>query len=353
MGNPVVKLSRDLHFTNKVLVVDGLSGVGKSAIYPPLQALKRVENVVIDYVFEYVCISHFLNQIPLDASKALLKILADHKIYEMVSARGVNFRPSDITSVLKGHLRSTYLDRLFKPDGIAALKRVEVESPIFHIMTHQLFAASKPMFEALGKRLVFVEVIRNPLHTLRHQLSYIERYGTDVRDFSLWIDFKGRSVPWFALGHEETYLSLNSMDKVIYVAQWFEDMRERHLKTLTEEEKECHVPVFFDSFVKKPFSTLRRIASQLETEPLPCLEDVLKEHNIPRKLANDGLPGGGVWAQLYAAVPPETDSTEENELAIAWDLARSMARPPALNVLEKLVENFEKFYKENESQNDN
>lgn len=342
----MTELSRPVQFSNKVLIVDGLSGTGKAAVYPILQGLKRVENVIIDYAFEYICESHYLKGMSANSAENLLRILTDFKLYEVMSSRAVNFRPSDVTSAMNTHLRSVYLDRLFQPDGLAAVDRIEKEQPILHLMTHQMFAVSKPMFQALGDRLLFVEVVRNPLYMLRHWHGYMHRYGRDVRDFSLWIDYKGKSLPWFAVGNEDLYLESNTMDKIIHSIKWFSDMRKANRDSLTDEEKERHVQVRFTYFVKNPYRYIKRIAGLLQTDTNPHLDAIMKQQNIPRDLPNEGVKGGGIWTKLYGEIAPDPNSTEDEEIQKCWDYAAAEASPQGMEVLEKLVYDFEKFANE-------
>jgi len=99
-----------------------------------------------------------------------------------------------------------YVKRLFYEDGKVVLDRIQKEKPILHIISHQPLGTMDLAFRAFGNRLRVIEMVRHPLFLLEHWYSYIDRHGTDRRDFTIWINYKRKALPWFAVGWEEKCL---------------------------------------------------------------------------------------------------------------------------------------------------
>ena len=342
----MVQLSNRANITpiaSQVVFVDGLSGSGKTALSPILQGFERVENVQVKPVLDILCCYHYLKEMSPAATESALRLLLDQFVYDNSISREVNLRPSDLTSVLKSNLRSKYLDRLFMADGASAIERIEKEKPILHLMGHQLFAVSKPLFSILKVKLTFLEILRHPLTTLTHWLSYIERIGNDASEFSVWLHHEGQIVPWFVRGHEARYLSLNRMDKVILSLRCLEALRKSTVLSLEEDERRRLLVIPFERFVKDPQPYLDRISKLLGAAPTESMDRILKEQKIPRTLSSDSP--GGVWEQKYNQARPEVGATEEGEHARIWKLAELEASPEALVHLRELCSNHEALLK--------
>lgn len=336
------QLSRRGHIAPHVLVVDGLSGSGKAALSPVLQGFDRVENVLVRYVFDYLCCANHLGRMTNDAADSLIKLLSDIASYDNSISREVNFRPSDVTCALKMHMGPRYQERLLLADGKAALQRIESERPILHLMAHQVFGVSMPIFRALGQRLTFVKVVRHPLSLLTYQINYIERYGTDPADFTVWIDHQGQDLPWFAQGHEDLYLKSRSMDKVIYSLKWLFDLETNIFASLSADQKKRLIVLPFERFVKEPGPYLSRFEGMLGTTRLPVLGDILKAQRIPREVSNAGPDPAGIWRARYGIPDAGKGATDGSEMQKAWALAKKEASTEAFSVLQWLCADYER-----------
>ncbi len=324
---------------SQVVVVDGLSGNGKTALSPILQGFERVENVQVKYIIEFLCCYSYLEEMSSTATESALRLLLDQFAYDNSISREVNFRPSDLTSVLKSSLRAKYFERLFMEDGAPALQRIEKEKPILHLMGHQLFAVSKPLFSVLNEKLTFLEIVRHPLTLLSQWFSYIERYGNDALDFTVWLQHDRQNAPWFVKGHEARYLLLNRMDKVILSLKCLGALRQSTYNSLEVDEKKRLLVIPFERFVKEPKPYLGRISDLLGAMPSERMDRILEEQKIPRKLSSDGP--GGIWEQKYNQVRPEAGATEDSEHARAWNIAKREASRDALVDLRELCEGHE------------
>ena len=70
-----IKLIRNHHLTKNLLVLDGLSGTGKTMMSAILQSFDRVENGRFIYDVEYISISSYLGAHRSDSAQSLLDLL--------------------------------------------------------------------------------------------------------------------------------------------------------------------------------------------------------------------------------------------------------------------------------------
>lgn len=336
------RISRSARLAEQVLFVDGMSGSGKTAVSPVLQALSRVEAVAALYTLDYVCDLHLYGKITDDAASALIGLITDQALYDRYISREVNFRPSDLTCVLNGHLGPEYSRRLSLPDGKEAFDRLIAEKPILHLMGHQMFAGSRIFFETLGERLTFVEVVRHPLSLIRQWRAYVTRMGTDATDFTVWIGSDREDLPWFASGSEAEFLAASPMDRAILGLRSMNALRRSALQSLDQAQRSRLLVVPFERFVRDPFPFIEIVEAKLGTSRLPVLSDVLIAQKIPRAVSSAGPQG--VWSEKYGvriSGGSESDAVQDTQ---DWAYVESEASPVALRELQLMCEEYERSF---------
>ena len=328
-GNAPARVSRPKMLVPQVVFLDGLTGTGKTMMAPILATLDRMEAPRLEHTYEYVCALHFLGRMEDDAAAVMLRMHLDLACYNSMIARESNFRWRDLSGVVRNQgLR--YLRRLFFEDGAQVVDRIERERPILPIVSHQALGTMNPLFESLGERLLVIEMVRHPLHLLEHWYSYIDRHGTDLRDFTVWIEHEGRQLPWFAFGWERRYIESNKMDRVILAIDWLtkvadEVRRRQGARILT-------VP--FERFVTGPGEYLSALEQTLGTRSTRRTRKELRRQKVPRKLTTAGVDDD-VYRR-YGWTPPAESSTERSELDRCWQFADKEASREALDVLERM-----------------
>ena len=330
---------RGPHLVDRVIFVGGHPGCGKTLMTPIVGSLARVEIQKANYFLEHICSLRFLDRIDDQVATVLIRMLTDLDLYHLMMSRETNFRFSDLTSVFKNPGTLRYIRRLFQPGDAVARERIKTTKPILQILAHNLLVLSPSLFKALGDRLRVLEVVRHPLYMIKQWYLYIERYGTDVRDFTICFDYEGNSLPFFASGWEEKYVRANSMDKVIYSIEHLSLLGERVLHNLPEREKKQILVVPFERFVLDPWPYLRRLESLLETEVTSLTRRELKRQKVPRKMIADGiaLP---IYKE-YGWEPPKKNSNEAKELGERREFAAQHASREAMEVLDRLSIEYE------------
>ncbi len=338
VAQPSAKITRPSRIAGQVVIVGGLPGCGKTMMTPIVGSLARVELQKFNYVLEHVCALRLLHSLEDEAATALIRLVTDLDLYNLAMSREVNLRPTDLSSIFKNPGTWRYLRRLVQPGDAAAAERIRQERLILHLTIHNPLVLCPPLFTALGEAVRFVEVVRHPLHMLRAWRFYIERYGTDPRDFTLWIDFDGRSVPYFAQGWEEQYLQANLMDRSIYTIAHLMRTGRQHLEQLSDAQRGQVLLVPFERFVLEPWPYLAQLEAFLGTHRTPQTRRVLKQQRVPRARVT-----AGVALDVYRQngwLPPEQDASERRELEKRRAYAAQEASPEALDALDRLCEEY-------------
>lgn len=337
-----VVITREPSISGQVLFVGGHPGCGKTMLTPIIGALKRVEIQKFNYTIEHICCLRLLDKIDVDASSAMIRMLTDLDIYNMMMSRETNFRWKDLSSIFKNPNPWRYLRRLFYPGDHETIGRIQKENPILQITTHNLLVISQPLFEALKKRVRLIILIRHPLYMIKQWHLYVEMYGKDAREFTIWINYKGKSLPFFANGWEEKYLQSNTMEKSIYSIEYLTQKEKEIYQSLSSEEQSQVLMIPFEHFVLTPWPYLKKMERLLDTEVTTLTKKELKKQKVPRCRIADGI--GLPIYKKYGWEPAGTQRSEREELEKRWDFAARGASPEALKVLEKICKDYEKEF---------
>lgn len=342
IAEPLVHITRALRLTGQVVFVGGLPGCGKTMMTPIIGSLARVELQKFNEPLEHVCGLRILGRLEEDAATALIRLFTDLDLYKLMMSREVNLRPLDLTSIFRNPGTWRYLRRLIQPGDAEAVARIQREQPILHITMHNALAISPPLFEALGEAACILEVVRHPLYMLKQWRAYVERYGTDVRELTLWIDHQGRAVPFWARGWEERFLASNPMDKTIYGIAHLLDMGRTALEHLPPQQRAQVLTVPFEPFVLDPWPWLHHMKAVLGTRVTAATKREMTRQRVPRQRIADGV-ARKIYKQ-YGWEPVQGDASEREELSTRRRFAAKEATPEAMDVLDRLSAEYETTY---------
>ena len=279
-----VSISRDKSLIQKIILVNGLWGTGKSMLGPLIGSFNNVEKFMMLELFEHFCNLCTLKKIEHNACINLLKLHADRSLFNSMIGREVNLRINDSSGLLNNPHPFSYLKRLFLDyDSENITQQITVKKPIMNIMVHNFLGMADYAFEAFGEKLKFIEVVRHPIYLVEHWYNYIDRCGTDPTEFDLWIDYKGQSLPWFSYGWEKKYVESKTIDRAIYSLSKLLEIGSLKYNNLNSTQKKNIIFIPFESFVLEPFSYLNRLKLFLETEYDQLLmKKSLKKQKCPR-----------------------------------------------------------------------
>lgn len=330
---------KHIFIAEKIVFIDSLWGAGKSVVAPVLGSLKNVEKQIVEGIFERICLLEEFKKIDSDAAITLIRLYADELIYDSVISRRINFRIFDDSGFLNNPKKIKYIAQLFFKDGEAAMERIRKNKPILQIMTHQLMPVVNFAFRALGERLRVIEMVRHPLYMINHWFNYIERCGTDPREFNLWIEYKGKALPWFAAGWEEKFISLKTMDKVIHSLDLLINKKNESFDKLDERYKRHILFIPFENFVTNPWPFVREIELFLDTQITAETRRVLKRQRCPRKCLSAGR-----GHKHYGWNKVDRNLTDIMDLKKRKNFVESKANRESIAILNKISEEYENRY---------
>ena len=96
-----IKIIRNSELLEKVVMIDGFPGCGKTMLSPIISSFDRVEIMQYSDTIEQVSELFFLQKISKDVAVTMLKTHADQLLYKACMGRDINCRPSDLSSIFK------------------------------------------------------------------------------------------------------------------------------------------------------------------------------------------------------------------------------------------------------------
>jgi len=333
---------RSKYLAEKVVFVDGLPGCGKTLFSTVISAMDRVELLSYSYEIEHICQLYYLDKITIDAAKIMVSMQTDLRVYNTMMGRDVNFRPSDLSSVIRNSNPAKYFQRLWSDGDEQIPALIQQERPILNFSVHNMLAYSVPVWEALGNRCVFIEIVRHPLYMVRQQLLNMENLIGDVRDFTVYYENNGHELIYYAKEWESNYINSSPIDRVVH---FIDNLTKKTSTVKNELEKKYKANVItipFEPFVLNPDRWMEKIADILETNILNVTRKVMKEQNIPRNMVAQGVD-----LDIYRRCgwkPPENDTNERDELNIRREDIVREASNSCVDILDRLCEEYEAEY---------
>ena len=341
-NNPVdhkklTKVVRQKQLTEKIVIVDGQPGCGKTMLSPIIASMERVELLSYAFEIEFICRLFHLNKIDNDAAIAMVRVLADHKLYQTMMGRDTNFRYSDLSSVFQDSNPWRYFKRIFQKGDLVIPERIKNERPILNLTTHDLLSMSDPVLSGLGEAVLFIEVVRHPLYMVKQLQLNMERLVNNVRDIQINVEYQGRQLPYFAHGWEEQFLNANSMEKAVSCIEKTTHATNKKRKLWEEMNHLSILTIPFEKFVLDPWPYLKEIAKKLETNTGPRTNKIMRKQNVPRKVLSDA-PSFEIYERC--GWEPPMEGSEENELTKRRNMVSKNSSPETLEIMDKLSQEY-------------
>ena len=261
------EIIRNGYLAEKIVIVDGLPGCGKSMLSRIVASFDRVELLNYAFEIEFICRLKELNKITGDATISLIKMFTDHKLYQTMMGRETNFRYSDISSVFNDSSPLRYFKRIFSfgDIGMSIPDKIKREKPILNLVTHDLLGCSLPIIQALENRLVFIEVVRHPLYMIIQQTLNMERLLDNPRDILVNFKYNNKQLPYYAKGWEDLFLKSNNVEKSIY--RNYECIKKTNLirNEIVNSNFSNLLTIPFENFVFNPNIYMKKIEKLLES----------------------------------------------------------------------------------------
>lgn len=337
-----LKSSRKCSFIKNTVFVDGLPGCGKTLVSQIISSLKRVEILSYTQDIEHICQLRHLKKISHEDAVTMVRLQSDIKLYNTMMSRDVNFRKSDLSSVYNYHNPAVYFERLFAKGDEVIPSKISKEKPILNIASHNLLSYAQPIFDALGEKCTFIEVVRHPLYMLRQQALNFERLNQDVRNFTIHHLYNDNEVPFYTLGWEDKFLKGGPIEKAITFMSKAISRNEKAMKDYKEGSSANIITIPFEKFVLNPNPYIQIIADAVGSKKTQSTLKVMKEQKIPRLKIADGID-----LDIYRRCgwkPPEEGTSERDELNLRRNDVISGESKLTIQTLDDMCEKYEAQY---------
>ena len=204
-------------------------------------------------------------------------------------------------------------------------------------------ALSKPLFESLGSRLFFIEVVRHPLYMIKQHEENMANITSQIRDFCLQIEFNNQQIPAYAFGYEEKFIEASPIEKGILFIDRFTSLAEKIKSEINKNYGHRLLTIPFEDFVLNPFPYVGKIAAAIDSDVTKKTMKEMKRQKVPRKKIADG-PSLGIYKRL-GWEPSKKDYSEKDELDERYNYVVSKnIKDYNIKLLNKIIEEYEKSY---------
>jgi hypothetical protein len=271
-----------MSFPGEIVLLDGLTGTGKTMLMRIIDSYGSVSPPRFDYQLEQICIGISELKIERRAGIQLLQLLIDQRQFDLTLSRELNFRPSDLSSILKSSKRNQYLCRLLNSDAKKSAQILSHGKEKLFLVVHQLLETSTVLDELPNKSLKRVLATRHPFYLFDHWASYVNMHGASPNDFTITVNNEYQ-IPWFIKENPEKFFSHTAEDKAAIAITELTFRQQEYL--LNQDDI---LVIDFENFVLSPESYLGKLDDLIGTKPKKITK-VLKNQNLPREHINNSI----------------------------------------------------------------
>ena len=311
---------------SEIVFVAGSTRSGKIILSRILSGLNNFENIRVDHLTEQLAVMNKLGEISDDVCITLLRYSIHFMTYDNYVGRNSNFKITDFTSIWNTPKPKKYFERLFSNntyygdgnEGDRAIKNIKESNLFFHMMIHYELMHVRIFLKAFPKCKIY-HLRKHPVDLIFSWLKkdYGEQFYQNPRVSVITFKYKNFIIPYYAVGWEEKFVSLNETDKIIYMINNMNQESSHQLGKLSFQDSKRVTSIFFDDLVMYPDKYIKKLCEDLNTNPTNYIDTVFQEENIPRII-------------------------EKNQRQKKLDVIKKTASKNGLNLLSGMIENFER-----------
>jgi len=292
LDNRVMRKSKS--FTNKIIMVNGFNASGKTLFSPIVSSIDSVELMSFAYEIEWCSSFLYSDQMSKEAYVEFVKMHVDHTIYNQMMSRSVNFRFTDLSSAMSHKSKWTYIKRLFQDGDNTIPDKIKDVKPILSLTTCNLMPFVPALTSALQERLLFIEIVRDPIFMF-HQLLILQESvikGCSEKDFTTRVKESGIDATYLEYySSEEVFESISNADDVNIVVSYLERMFDFYF-SLDLENLEINNSTFilipFEKFVLSPEKWIESIVKFTGKKWSKDIDKEMRRQKVPRALLRSG-----------------------------------------------------------------
>ncbi len=281
--------SRNEILLEKLLLVNGQPGCGKTLFTSFLPSIPRVELLNYSTEIENICILHELGKISKDGALSFIKCHIDEVLYNTCMSRKTNFRIKDLSSVFQNPYKFKYFLRLLSDGDQRIPDYIKKNKPILHFATHNLLPMSKILFEAFNEKIAFIEILRKPIYMIKQQFINYENHKYSNRYFHIKLNFTNKEFFHWDFPYAKNHTNYNSIDFAIQHLNYQLKKQISEINIHLKKRTKNLLVIPFDEFVLNPKPYLSKVENLLGDKFSKKLDKILKREKVPRKKVSDGV----------------------------------------------------------------
>jgi len=203
--------------------------------------------------------------------------------YNLQLSRNVNFRGEDQTGIYNYKDPDVYINRLSLNEGDEIIEFILSNNIHIPFQTHDLMV-NLDVLNCMDLDYKMIELLRNPIDNLYSWWikGLGERFSNDIREFTLPVEYKGFSFPWYCHGYEEEVIDLNPYERCIKIGI---NLIERSIDQYkNSKNKDKIIIILFEDMVQNPNYQLNRIEDFLGLQTTKYTNKFISEAKCPRVL---------------------------------------------------------------------
>ena len=271
---------------NNLIFIDGITRVGKTLLAKILPSLQNAEQIEFPEFMEHVLAGAHLKKISMDFAKAFIISSFNELLYNKLLSRKLNFRSSDITSVVNFKNTKIYEKRLKVPEGDNIITKLKKSKSIFLYMTHDVMV-NYHLIQKINLNCKIIEVYRNPFDVIFswHERGWGTRFEKDPKSQTLCLTYNNRLFPWYAYAFPKKWLKMNSVEKCASNVLYLTNLAIKNHKKFKNDKK--IITISYENFVRNTESEISRICKFLKTKKTKYTKKALIKENCPTKISED------------------------------------------------------------------
>jgi hypothetical protein len=292
LDNRVMRKSKS--FTNNIIMVNGFNASGKTLFSPIVSSIESVELMSFAYEIEWCSSFLYSDQMSEEAYVEFIKMHVDHSIYNQMMSRSVNFRFTDLSSAMSHKSKWTYIKRLFQKGDNTIPEKIKDVKPILSLTTCHLMPFVPALTSALQERLLFIEIVRDPMFMF-HQLLILQESvikGCPEKDFTTRVKEGGVNATYLEYySSKEVFDNISDAGNTTIVVSYLERMFGFYF-SLDLENLEINNSSFilipFEKFVLSPKEWVESIVEFTGNKWSKDIDKEMRRQKVPRTLLRSG-----------------------------------------------------------------
>jgi hypothetical protein len=288
------QLTKSASFKNKVIITSGFNGTGKTLVAQLVASFDRAELMNYAYELEWATAFLYTKDLSQTAHEQFVKMFVDNAIADLMMGRRVNTKLTDLSSLFNHGRKLEYLRRIFRKNTPDISQTIKEKRPILTLTGCHYFYVLPTLSRSLGERLLFIEVVRDPI-TIFPQLLILnkKRLKSSGRETDFLLRVKDDiEVPWPEYYCQQPALSGDTMvDLVGSVVRSIERVFEYYFQFRFEQLRVLNssfMLIPFEQFVLQPDLWLAELIDLSGSKWSKGLKKEMTRQRVPRKFLSQG-----------------------------------------------------------------